>query len=179
MPSSPERSADQAFQIEQALRAHPDVDDVRVCEVDGHRVAAVAPRGFASATELREYAFQRLGAPADDLGVTLVETTGDIDVEALAVRLAGRPQDLSRFRGPASATERWLCERLAARLRVVRVGAEDDLFDLGVDSHDAIALLAEISERFAVDLPLEALYRSPTLRALAAELSARAADPRG
>ncbi|WP_036705633.1 phosphopantetheine-binding protein, partial [Paenibacillus graminis] len=52
-------------------------------------------------------------------------------------------------------------------LGVGRIGPEDNFFRLGGHSLKAIALLARIKKAFGVSLPIQKLFRAPTVRQLA------------
>ncbi|WP_039837525.1 phosphopantetheine-binding protein, partial [Paenibacillus sonchi] len=52
-------------------------------------------------------------------------------------------------------------------LGVGGIGPEDNFFRLGGHSLKAIALLARIKKAFGVSLPIQKLFRSPTVRQLA------------
>ncbi len=56
-----------------------------------------------------------------------------------------------------------------------RVGAEDDFFALGGHSLLATRAVAQASRLFGVDLPVAAIFTSPTVAGLAAQVSARLA----
>lgn len=73
---------------------------------------------------------------------------------------------------PTETTVSAIC---AGILGLDRVGVDDDLFDLGSDSHQAVLVALEIEHVFSVDLPLEILESSANVRALAAWIDARRA----
>jgi len=50
---------------------------------------------------------------------------------------------------------------------VENVDPSVDFDRLGVDSSLAVSLLAELEERYGVDLPVEALFENPTISAVA------------
>ncbi|WP_238521441.1 non-ribosomal peptide synthetase/type I polyketide synthase [Azospirillum doebereinerae] len=58
-----------------------------------------------------------------------------------------------------------------------RIGPEDNFFDLGGHSLLATQVLAQIRHRFGVSLPMGALFRAPTLRALAEAVETAMAAP--
>lgn len=57
-------------------------------------------------------------------------------------------------------------------------GTDDNFFNLGGDSLSATQLVARIRSRHGIDLPIQAVFERPTLRAMAEQLGAtRSADP--
>ncbi|MBK1838043.1 hypothetical protein JHL17_11520, partial [Azospirillum sp. YIM B02556] len=77
---------------------------------------------------------------------------------------------------PATVTEHALAEIWGAVLGVGRVGAADNFFVLGGHSLLATRVAAQIRDRFAVELPLRALFEAPTLAALAARIDRERVD---
>jgi nonribosomal peptide synthetase DhbF len=67
-------------------------------------------------------------------------------------------------REPASGREEILCEMFAEVLGVDQVGVEDNFFDLGGHSLLAAVLLAKLTERFGVELPLRHFFNDPSVR---------------
>ncbi|MDX2380013.1 MAG: condensation domain-containing protein, partial [Acidimicrobiia bacterium] len=76
---------------------------------------------------------------------------------------------------PSTTTESRLCEIWATVLELEAVGVTEDFFDLGGASLDALEVVAAIDTQFGTDLPDAAVFRSPTVRALA-EVVERALD---
>jgi len=58
---------------------------------------------------------------------------------------------------PSTPTERQLAELWRGLLNVEAVSVDDDFFELGGNSLDAVALVARASAAFGVDLPLDVL----------------------
>jgi amino acid adenylation domain-containing protein len=109
--------------------------------------------------------------------------SGKSDRAALA-RRAGEARPLAtREASPevrwASTTANPVEELLAATwaelLGRERVGREEDFFALGGHSLLATRLVAQVSRRFGVDLPLSAVFSTPTVAGLAAAIVAAAA----
>jgi acyl carrier protein len=91
------------------------------------------------------------------------------------LELAGRtgdpesPPDLDTAvgeRDQASPQEELLGELFARLLRVDRVGVRDSFFDLGGHSLLAAVLVAQVTERFGVELPLKQFFKDPTVAAV-------------
>ena len=80
--------------------------------------------------------------------------------------LAGLPIRTATRQG----TETTLAEFFATALNLDTVGADDDFFALGGTSVQAAAIFARIQQDLGRRLPLATLYRSPTVRALAAAI---------
>ena len=89
-----------------------------------------------------------------------LEFAGRVNEQASAAPDSGAPV---RDRAPASPRQELLCELFAQVLGVDRVGVEDSFFDLGGHSLLAAVLLAKITERFGVELPLRNFFGDPTV----------------
>jgi amino acid adenylation domain-containing protein len=76
-----------------------------------------------------------------------------------------------------SAVEEILAETLAVILGVEHVGLHENFFELGGHSLMAIQVMARVTERLQVELPVRTLFESPTVSALAEAVeSARQTD---
>ena len=168
-------------EIEAALRAHPGVRDAAVLargDGDERRLVAylVAHGERPRAAELR----QALRATLPDfmvpsafvfLDALPLTPNGKLDRRALPDPQA--PAADAGHVAPRTPTEEVLAEVWSALLRVERVGAADDFFALGGHSLLATRLAARVREAFGVELPLRAVFESPTLAALAGDVDAR------
>lgn len=83
-----------------------------------------------------------------------------------------RPDLDGSFVAPEGATEEKLAEVWSSLLGVSPVGAEDSFFDLGGHSLIAVRLFATIKRTFGVDFPISILFEAPTVRSIAARLTA-------
>ncbi len=105
---------------------------------------------------------------------------GKIDRDALATMPIRLPR--SEAAPPQTDTERALADLWAAALGLdpqaadAGIGRHDDFFAVGGHSLLAVKLLDAVRVRFACSLPLSALYRAPTLAAMAAAIDAANAD---
>jgi hypothetical protein len=80
----------------------------------------------------------------------------------------GLETDHSGSRPPAGITEEVLAEIWGAVLvNAGTIGAEDDFFAIGGQSILAASVMAQVRERFEVDLPVRTLFESSTIAALA------------
>jgi acyl carrier protein len=67
---------------------------------------------------------------------------------------------------PESKLEQLLCEIWQQALNLEQVGTTDNFFRLGGHSLIAVNVLAQISDKFAVDLDLAELFKSPSIKGI-------------
>lgn len=91
-------------------------------------------------------------------------------LQAHAKRIHLRPTHAGTIIEPATASERVLVGLWKEIFGFADVSVDDDFFALGGDSLTGIRLMAMIKETVGRKLPLNALLKEPTIRALAAEL---------
>ena len=96
---------------------------------------------------------------------------GKLDRNALPAPDSGRSQVGSAFRAPRSASEELLAGLFADLLGLDRAGIDDNFFDLGGHSLLATQLVLRIRSAFRVDLPLRAIFESPSVAALAQRIA--------
>jgi len=182
-------------EIEALLERHPAVREavVQPWEDEGgdKYLAAYVVSGNGAALpidELGEYLRDRLPdymVPSAIVPLDALPTlpTGKVDRRALL-----RPTDGSRtgtartYVAPRTPLEEELTRLWAEVLHVERVGVEDNFFDLGGHSLLAAQLASRVREVFQVEVPLRALFESPTVAALSvtiAELQATHMDEEG
>jgi acyl carrier protein len=71
------------------------------------------------------------------------------------------------YEEPQGETEILLAGLLAKLLHLERVGRHDNFFELGGHSLLAIRLIGQLRQRLGIELPLRALFESPTLAGIA------------
>jgi amino acid adenylation domain-containing protein len=163
-------------EIEAALSRHPAVAQAVVVMREGSPgnqllAAYYVPAGGAvEADELRaalrkelpEHMVPTWLLPLPALPLT---ASGKVDRKALPAPEAGRAA--REYVAPEGDVQ----ERLAAIwreiLRVERVGARDNFFELGGHSLLATQVLSRVREAFGVELPLRALFDTPTVAGIA------------
>ncbi|WP_159399661.1 type I polyketide synthase [Streptomyces alboflavus] len=164
VPSAPEERRGQPVGavVEEVLRAY-------VPDVSGAATRTFAdlgldhPRLLLVVRDLE----RRLGVPIP-VGELLVRPRVDTLTGLLAERV------------PAAGTwapdsvEAWLTARVAERLglAVTAVDPATPLASLGLDSKQAVAVLAELSARTGREIPASVVFDHPTIRAIAAHLGA-------
>jgi hypothetical protein len=92
---------------------------------------------------------------------------GKVDRKALPAPEAGGERE---FVAPRSPLEQEVARVWCEVLGVGRVGLEDRFWDLGGHSLLATRVCARMAASFGVELPLQALFRSPTLGGFSLEV---------
>jgi hypothetical protein len=170
--------------VDQVLLQHPQVSEAATFPVPHPTLtedvlAAVVPRapGAVAEQELRDFALQRLAAsmvPSRIVFVSELPKTplGKVRRNELAERFGGERR--REFLAPRDAREELVAGLYAELLGCDRVGALDNFFDLGGDSLRGARLVMRANLAFGCNLPVESLFRRPTVAEFAAELRAAA-----
>src|SRR6185369_14904570 len=184
-------------EVEAVLAAHPQVREAAVIVrgggpimvADKRLVAYVACAEEWSAeleAELRRYLGARLPEPMTPsafvaLPALPLTPNGKVDRKALAAVAPER-------RGDASAAPRTPTEEALARLWVEvlgaertggRVGVNDSFFELGGHSLMATRLVSRIRATLGVEVPLQSLFQTPTVAAIATLVDSLGGAPAG
>jgi acyl carrier protein len=135
-----------------------------------------APGAEIDATELRSHLGRSLPeymVPAAfmELAELPLSPNGKLDRKSLPA-----PEWRSgEYEAPEGETERAVAEIFAVVLKLERVGRHDNFFELGGHSLLATSAVSQLRQRLGVELPLRALFESPTV----ARLAERAEEQRG
>ncbi|HSF41809.1 MAG TPA: amino acid adenylation domain-containing protein [Thermoanaerobaculia bacterium] len=176
-------------EIEAAISSHPQVAEAAVLArgsgEESRLVAWVAPARVLAA-ELRRHLRDRLPdymVPAEFVFLDALPLTanGKLDRRALP-EPAGEPGPSNAAKAAESAGLRTPAEELiagiwAGLLDRERVGRDDDFFELGGHSLLAARLVSRLRAAFGVELPLETVFKEPTVAALAAAVEAASRTP--
>jgi amino acid adenylation domain-containing protein/non-ribosomal peptide synthase protein (TIGR01720 family) len=168
-------------EVEAVLAAHPSVGAVAVGVIgsgpDARLAAWLVPAdhrtGIPPASELRAYATGRLPefmVPAVFTGLAALPLTpsGKLDRAVLPAPGTGRPELGDRYLPPRTETERVLAGIWSQILGLDRVGAQDNFFELGGHSLLATRMISRIRRTLGADIPLTAVFDTPTVAGLAA-----------
>lgn len=171
----------EAGEVESALLAIPGIERAVVVlreEVGkGKMLVGYLVGTVPEAAELRRLLAERLpDYMIPGAFVTLdslpLNVNGKIDRAALP---APEWADRQGYVAPRTPTEEMLASLWAEIFELERVGVYDNLFDLGGDSIAAARMISTLQARFAVEIPLGAVFTKPTIAGLAEEIE-KAAD---
>ena len=169
-------TVDEDFAVEADLHIHY-LYAVRAARRPDPKVEAAA-RGqqadpILGAAELRRFLLERVPEPTVPSRFVLLEKmpltpNGKVDRRALpSIGERRRAESVA----PRTADERAVAEIFAAVLGLDRVGVEDSFFELGGHSLLATQVVSRLRQTFAVDLPLRALFDTPTVAGVAAAVA--------
>ncbi len=96
---------------------------------------------------------------------------GKIDRAALPAPDRGRPELDEGCIAPRTATETRIAAIWIELLKRERIGVEDNFFDLGGHSLLAMGIVARIRGAFGIELPLAAIFETPTIAGMAEAVS--------
>lgn len=170
-------------EVEKALSSHPGIKQavVSIQTIDsadgrliGYFVSAreLAPTVSDLRTYLREkladYMIPSLFVRLDEIPLT---GNGKVDRRALPQPEDTRPDLSSPYARPRNETEASLVQIWEDVLDVHPIGVNDDFFDLGGHSLSASRVVSRVFEKFQLEMPLRALFQSPTIAAMAAVIT--------
>jgi enterobactin synthetase component F len=107
-----------------------------------------------------------------DLPMTI---NGKIDRAALPVPETGlRAAAAEHYVAPRTKGEKLLAELWKETFGLAQISVHDNFFALGGDSLSAVNMVAELSERYSIELPVSALFQDPTIANLARSIDGAA-----
>jgi acyl-CoA synthetase (AMP-forming)/AMP-acid ligase II len=182
-------------EVDLAFLQHPAVREAATFAVphpslgeDVVTAIALHERGSMSVEALRAYALQQLPPFKVPSSVVLVDelprnSTGKVSRAALQDRLSDELR--ADYVEPRNEEEALVAAIFAELFERPRVGAFDHYFRLGGDSLRAAQVLARVVDLCGVEMPMQALFESPTvaefadrLRAARREVSKHPSPPR-
>ena len=165
-------------EVEIAVASHPHVAHAVVVvwgEGAAKRlVAYVVPRsGGLSISDLRTHIAKQLPeymVPSSFVELSSIPVTTNRKVDRKALPPPDADPDAAAFLAPRDGTESTLAKIWGEVLGLDRVSANADFFALGGHSLLATRIVAHVRSTFGVELPVRAVFESPTLTALAAHI---------
>ena len=97
---------------------------------------------------------------------------GKLDRDALPDPGAGPTRPDASFVAPRGPVEEAVASAWKVVLRLERIGAHDNFFDVGGHSLLATQVVSRLREATGVEIPLRALFESPTIAGLAERIEA-------
>ncbi|MFI6330022.1 amino acid adenylation domain-containing protein [Micromonospora chersina] len=168
-------------EVEAALLAHPDVRAAAAAvRTDGGEPTLVgylvgpAHEDSVRAGLARELPAHLVPAALVRLDALPLTPNGKLDRAALPAPAAAAPAE-DAYVAPRTEAESLVAEVYAEILQVEKVGALDDFFTLGGNSLRGMRAMARIRAEVDVDLPMRALFSSPVVADLAAQIEERIA----
>ncbi|MFN3670807.1 MAG: amino acid adenylation domain-containing protein [Bosea sp. (in: a-proteobacteria)] len=177
-------------EVAAALRSHPAIRSaVAVTRKRGDETCIVAyavpaDEGAAAISDWRAHVEARLPHYMTPSALVLapalpMTVNGKLDIAALPEPAGMDAMDSSRT-PPRDARDAALVAIWAALLQVAPIGIDDNFFRLGGHSLQALRLAAACKAQLQIELPIAAIYRHQTIRALSdAIASGKALQPRG
>jgi amino acid adenylation domain-containing protein len=167
-------------EIEEALRQHSAVRDAVVVAYEDHgekRLVAYVAAPNGCERELREHLRRRMPDYMLPAAIILLNTipltpNGKVDRAALPKPECARAGNGEEYVAPRNAMEEVVAGIWAEVLKVVRVGVNDNVFELGAHSLLAMQALARLRRSLSVELPLRSLFETPTVAGLARRILA-------
>jgi phosphopantetheine binding protein/AMP-binding enzyme len=171
-------------EIEAALAQHPNVAETVVTVFEDQpgnkRLAAhviLKQPATSSSQQLRSFLKERLPdfmAPAYivPLEAWPLTANGKLDRRSLVIPDHERPDHASEFVAPQTADEKMLAAIWADLLGFEQVGVHDNFFDSGGHSLLATQLASRVRTAFQLELPLRAIFESPTISTLVEKIAA-------
>jgi amino acid adenylation domain-containing protein len=163
-------------EIEAVLRGHESVTDCVVVareDVSGEQRLVAYVVGGVEADELREHLRESLPeymVPAAFVGLEALPLTPNGKLDRKALPAPEYTAGADRYVAPRTPTEEVLAGIWAEVLRLERVGVEERFFELGGHSLLATQVVSRVREAFGVELPLRALFETPTVAGLAPQV---------
>ncbi|HRI64753.1 MAG TPA: amino acid adenylation domain-containing protein [Polyangium sp.] len=169
-------------EIEAVLAAHVSVRVSLVMareDIPGHKrlVAYIVPEGECTASVLREHLRAKLPEYMVPSAFVMLDalpltTSGKVDRKNLPApeRLVNEANP--SFVAPRTAVEQIVADAFALVLRTEQIGIHDDFFALGGHSLHATQLVSRLRSMLDVEVPLRAVFESPTVVAFSETVSA-------
>ena len=176
-------------EIEAALSQHPTVQQAVVSlgeDDSGNKrlVGYVTTNSKASSvSELRHFLLNKFPEYMIPSAFVLLKslpltTNGKVDRRALPAPEQDRPELEAAYVAPRTLVEKQLAEIWAQVLGLEKVGIHDNFFDLGGHSLLITQLLAQVRDKFKVNLSLGSLFKKPTVANIAKKIAiAQEAEP--
>jgi len=132
----------------------------------------VAQEGAVTGNELRERLRERLPEYMVPSAIVILDAlplspNGKVDRKALPAPEGADRFGRTSYVAPRTPLEEGLAEIWGELLQLEQVGIHDNFFDLGGHSIMATQVVSRLQETFQVEVPVRALFDTPTIEGLA------------
>lgn len=163
--------------VEAALRQHGSVRNCAVC-LKGNQPGAMrliayvvgADSAAPTESELKEYLRSKLPdhmIPSRFVELSGMPLTANGKLDRNALPIPETETTTAEMELPRTPTEALVAEIWSEVLRLEQVGVSENFFELGGHSLLATQVISRLADVFEVDVPLRALFETPTVRGLA------------
>jgi acyl carrier protein len=170
-------------EIEATLANHPAIAECVAAvlsdvEEEQRIVAYIVPsNGQVEASALSRYLRQRLPEHMVPSSYNVLEKlpltpNGKVDRKALPAQESSRPEMSRPFIAARTPEETQVADIWAKTLRLEQVSIHDNFFELGGHSLLATQVVSRLRHVFSVEVPLRALFESPTVAGMTERLAA-------
>ncbi|HEY6351462.1 MAG TPA: amino acid adenylation domain-containing protein [Candidatus Angelobacter sp.] len=159
-------------EIESTLRQQSGVRDCVVMAkpgVDGSKRLVAYVAGDREGEDLRRDLKRKLPeymVPSLIVKLTELPLTANGKVDRHALLEVAQPEIAGHYVAPRTAVEEQLARIWAEVLEVIRTGIHDNFFDLGGHSLLATLMVTRMQNAFGVEVPVRAVFESPTIAQL-------------
>jgi amino acid adenylation domain-containing protein len=176
-------------EVERALREHSAIKDLFVASRqnesgESYLIAYFVTHGRSAPTaaELRSLMKKKLPdymIPSKFVHLDALPLTPSdkVDRKALPEPKTSRPDLQVAFTGPTNSVELLLTQIWAEVLSLDKVGLHDNFFDLGGHSLGAFRVITRVIQIFQLELPVKALFDSPTIAEMASVITQNELKP--
>jgi amino acid adenylation domain-containing protein len=168
-------------EIEAALQKLPGVDQAAVIAAprdgESRMIAFLSGKGGTSLStrflreqlgaSLPQYLVPTLFVLMDRIPLT---PNGKVDKQTLPKQVASRPETDTCYIAPRTAQEAFIVSIWEQELGIEGIGVDDHFLEIGGDSLLAVRIARRLEQEFLCEIPIEALFKYPTVGELSAEL---------
>ncbi|WP_045055626.1 non-ribosomal peptide synthetase [Aliterella atlantica] len=155
-------------EVENLLSQHPAIKTAAVTNTDKQLTACIVfqPNLTATTVQLQQFLQQKLpnyAIPSAYVVLPTLPLTNSSKIDRNALKALNIDKLEHSYIAPRTPTETTITKIWEQILKLEQVGVEDNFFALGGDSLLAVNLLEQINRQFEQNIPLSALFSSPTI----------------
>ncbi|MCX2812351.1 amino acid adenylation domain-containing protein, partial [Bacillus sp. ChL18] len=167
-------------EIEDCLLRHPDVKEAFVhaeknSDLDQYIIAYVV-RSTASISDIKNYLNESLPhymVPSYIMQLEKMPLTNNGKTDFRSLPKPNVNDNVNLYAAPRNNIEKELVDLWQEVLGVIKVGIDDNFFDLGGHSLKANVFISKLHKNLDIELPIKELFINPTIRALSDVINRR------